>query len=130
MADPEKAKENLGLYGEYNRTLRTWFVGFGFGVPAIFIVNDGAQATLVKSASGQSIVLLFLLGAGAQAAMALINKVIAWSAYRTHRSDDAGRLAKAIAKAEDWFLVDVIFDFATVVFFAWSTLLLFKCFFP
>lgn len=36
-------EDNLKLYGEYAKTLRTWIVGFGFGVPALFIVNEAAQ---------------------------------------------------------------------------------------
>jgi len=42
-------KDNLKLYEEYNKTLRAWLVGFGFGVPALFIVNDAAQQKLLTA---------------------------------------------------------------------------------
>jgi|GEM_PF-3738234 len=29
--------DNLNLYAEYNKVLRAWLVGFGFGVPALQI---------------------------------------------------------------------------------------------
>jgi hypothetical protein len=36
----EDAVGTFQAYAEYNKTLRTWFVAFGIGGPALFLVND------------------------------------------------------------------------------------------
>ena len=80
---------NLSLYNEYNKTLRVWLVGFGFGVPALFIINDAAQVKLLAAQNAKCIIWLLLIGAGAQIIMAFINKVISWCAYSKHDKGEA-----------------------------------------
>ena len=50
---------NLSLYGEYNKTLRSWFVAFGIAVPAIFITSKEAKEFLLKSPNINFIINLF-----------------------------------------------------------------------
>ena len=40
---------NLNLYAEYNKVLRAWLVSFGFGVPALFIINESVQMKLLAA---------------------------------------------------------------------------------
>jgi len=118
--------DNLKLYEEYNKTLRTWLVGFGFGVPALFIVNEAAQNKLTASENAEFIIWLFLAGAGIQVFMALFNKIISWCAYHKHNvgDDKCGDIVKAFAWLENAFLLDVITDILSLVFFGWSITLI------
>lgn len=118
-------EDNLNLYNEYNKTLRAWLVGFGFGVPALFIVNEPAQEKLIHASSFHCIIWLFLAGAAAQIFMALLNKTISWCAYYNHsHPTKAVKLVKCLAAMENWFFIDVILDIISLISFGWSILLI------
>lgn len=123
-------EDNLKLYEEYNKTLRTWLVGFGFGVPAMFIVNQAAQKKLMEAQNAEYIIFLFLAGAAIQVLMALLNKVVSWCAY--HRYDvgenNCGKSVNFLAPLENWFIIDVILDVASLLLFGWSIFLIMKLF--
>lgn len=118
------ADDNLNLYNEYNKTLRAWLVGFGFGVPALFILNQEAQDKLLDDPNVKLIVWLFLAGATFQIAIAFLNKIISWCAYRKHKSGGASKIVVIFAGLEDWFLLDVLFDFLSLIAFGWSIFLI------
>ena len=120
MAAPKD--DNLNLYAEYNKTLRAWLVGFGFGVPALFIINEPAQTTLLAAKESKCIIWLFLAGAAAQIFMAFINKVISWCAYRKHDKGEANVyfLVNLVAGLENAFVIDVILDIFSLITFGWS----------
>ncbi len=122
--------ENLSMYSEYNKTLRTWLVGFGFGVPALFIVNNAAQEKLISSDNAETIIWLFLAGAASQVFMAFLNKIVSWCAYYKH-SDSKTEEYKIIlffASLEDWFVIDVVFDIFSLIMFGWSIILIMSLF--
>lgn len=123
MADKD---DNLKLYEEYNKTLRTWLVGFGFGVPALFIVNEAAQKKLTASVSSEYIIWLFLAGASVQIFIALLNKIVSWCAYHKHNigENKCGSVVKKFASLENAFIIDVISDILSLVFFGWSIILI------
>ena len=123
MADKD---DNLKLYEEYNKTLRTWLVGFGFGVPALFIVNEAAQNKLTASPNAECIVWLFLAGAGVQIFIALLNKIVSWCAYRKHNvgEENCGSVVKKFASLENAFIIDVFTDILSLIFFGWSIVLI------
>ena len=119
-------EDNLSLYGEYNKTLRAWLVGFGFGVPALFIVNQAAQNKLLAASNAKCIVWLFLAGAAAQVFIAFLNKVVSWCAYHKH---DKGKVKvnKAVlffAAMENLFIIDIVLDITSLVTFGWSIILI------
>lgn len=123
--------DNLKLYEEYNKTLRTWLVGFGFGVPALFIVNEAAQKKLIASPNAEFIVWLFLSGAGVQVLIALTNKIISWCAYHKHNigEEKCPGIVKKLASLEHAFYIDVITDFLSLILFGWSIILIMSLFF-
>jgi hypothetical protein len=118
--------DNLRLYSEYNKTLRAWLVGFGFGVPALFIVNAAAQERLLAASNSKFIVWLFLLGAAAQIGMAFINKEISWCAF--HKNDvgssNVNRFVSWAAGYENTFGIDVALDIISLIAFSWSIILI------
>ena len=123
-------EDNLKLYEEYNKTLRTWLVGFGFGVPALFIVNDAAQKKLIAAHNAEIIIWLFLTGAAIQVFMALINKIISWCAYHKHNvgEEKCGGVVRAFASLENMFIIDVSLDIVSLVTFSFSIILIVNLF--
>ena len=77
----EEGNEYLKQYTEYNHTLRAWFVAFGIGGPATLLINDELRGALVSSSAIHCVAAFFLIGAGAQIFIALINKISNWCAY-------------------------------------------------
>ena len=60
-------------YFEYNKALRTWFVAFGVGGPAMFLIHGDLARALQQSGNLKCVVGLFLTGAAAQITGTLIN---------------------------------------------------------
>ncbi len=109
------------LYTEYNKSLRAWLVGFGFGVPALFIINQEAQSKLIKSEDSQCIIYMFLIGASAQVILAFINKTIAWCSL--HKETFNGKVRSCvdfIANLENWFIIDIVCDLTSLGTFGYS----------
>lgn len=65
-------------YFEYNKALRTWFVAFGVGGPAMFLIHGDLARALQQSGNLKCVVGLFLTGAAAQITGTLINKICNW----------------------------------------------------
>lgn len=75
-------KEELAAYLEYNKILRSWFVAFGVGGPALFMINPRIGTELAENGELSYVSGLFLAGAGCQVSGALINKIGNWYVYR------------------------------------------------
>jgi hypothetical protein len=116
-------------YAEYNKILRTWFVAFGVGGPALFLVNDKLADALVKAGQLRLVVILFLAGATAQVAGAFLNKVANWYVYQSMVSEGADGILYAAA---DWFVnqfwPDILLDIGTIAAFGYAAWLLLTVF--
>lgn len=129
VTDSEAAK-CFQSYLEYNRVLRAWFVAFGIGGPALFLINDTIASRLAREGLLSRVATLFLVGAAAQVLAAFMNKVSNWGVYygtvdygfkRTMRYKCAFRLVTQ-------FWIDVILDIVSVLAFGsaiWYMLTLF-----
>jgi hypothetical protein len=80
--DSHDGSNEFAAYTEYNKVLRAWFVAFGVGGPALFLINDEIGTRLAKTGQLGSVAKLFLIGTGSQIAGAFINKVSNWYVYR------------------------------------------------
>jgi hypothetical protein len=126
----EEASDTFRAYLEYNRVLRTWFVAFGVGGPALFLVNDKIAGRLVEARQLRLVVILFLGGALAQVLGALLNKIANWYVY--HGTIDSAALATRRYRVADWFInqfwPDILLDLLTIGAFgsaAWLLLTVF-----
>ena len=112
-------KDELAAYNEYNKVLRTWFVGFGIGGPAFFLINQAIGQRLADSGQITLVSSMFLLGSGSQVIGALINKICNWYVYRG-ANDDEFRKRKRY-RFSHWlvhqFWIDIILDLVTVTAF-------------
>jgi hypothetical protein len=126
----EDPAESFSTYLEYNKVLRTWFVAFGVGGPALFLVNDKIAERLVKLGMLREVAALFLIGAAAQIVGALLNKITNWYVYiaayePTFRGTRMHKLSEWFTH-QFWF--DILVDVVTIICFgyaAWRMLTIF-----
>lgn len=106
-------------YNEYNKILRSWFVAFGIGGPAIFLVNSEVRDQLVQQSEMKTVVVYFLAGAAAQILIAFINKVVNWYSID---DDDAvymkTRRYRYSTIIMNWFWIDIVIDLFTLIIFS------------
>jgi hypothetical protein len=117
-------------YAEYNRVLRSWFVAFGAGGPALFLVEEKLRAALIASGQTQLVVALFLSGVALQLLVAGINKYANWYCYAgeddaVYRRTAAYRFWSGVARQ---FFIDVLADLATAACFFSAVWVLFGIF--
>lgn len=116
-------------YAEYNKILRTWFVAFGVGGPALFLVNDKLADALVKAGQLRLVVVLFLAGATAQIVGAFLNKVANWYMYQSMVSEDADGIFHTVSEwFVDQFWPDMLLDVGTIAAFGYAAWLLLTVF--
>jgi hypothetical protein len=109
-------------YFEYNKVLLTWFVAFGIGGPALFLVNDDIVRTLNESQNLICVATLFLTGATSQVVGSLINKIANWYVYIGTISPEI--LDTRRHKLSEWlinqFWIDIAIDLITIISFGWA----------
>ena len=106
-------------YAEYNCILRSWFVAFGIGGPALFLVEDSLRTALHASGETRRVVGLFLAGAAAQVLVAFLNKYANWYCYAGE--DDAAfrrtRLYGFWQRLASQFWIDIFLDLGAAACF-------------
>ena len=130
VAREEDPAGSYSTYLEYNKVLRTWFVAFGVGGPALFLINDKIAERLVKVGMLKEVAILFLAGATAQIIGALLNKITNWYVYMSaHDANFRGTWQHTFSEwftHEFWF--DIAVDVITIICFgvaAWRILTVF-----
>jgi hypothetical protein len=126
----EDPADSFSTYLEYNKVLRTWFVAFGVGGPALFLVNEKIAERLAKSGLLREVAALFLLGAAAQIIGALLNKISNWYVYLAgYQARFRGTWQHNLS---EWFThafwFDIVVDVITIACFgaaAWEMLTIF-----
>lgn len=68
-------------YLEYNKILRTWFVAFGIGGPALLLVNRSLIDKLNATSNLRCVAIAFIFGASVQVIGAMLNKYANWYMY-------------------------------------------------
>jgi len=132
-----KAKKSSALsqsyfdsYAEYNRILRSWFVAFGVGGLALFLLESPVRAALLASGQTRAVVTLFLTGVIAQIVVAFLNKYANWYCY--FGEDNPAFLHSSLyrfwSQIASLFWIDIILDILTVGCFLTAIVLLFDIF--
>lgn len=124
------APAHFESYAEYNRILRSWFVAFGIGGPALFLAEDNLRATLIASGETRRVVGLFLAGAAAQVLVAFLNKYANWYCYAGE--DDAEyrrtRVYGFWQFIASQFWIDIILDLGAATCFISAIWIVFEVF--
>lgn len=125
------AREEAGFYkayAEFAKTLRTWFIAYGIGAPALVLSNKDLWNIVKSSGSLLSIAVLFLLGVTFQVIEAFIYKTAMWHLY-VGESDDSHkktwwyRLSGTVSES---YKLELFFDMGALAFFTLATILLLK----
>ena len=128
--EEDDAAETFQAYFEYNRILRTWFVAFGVGGPALFLVNDKIATRLAVAHQLRVVVVLFLIGAASQVLGAFLNKVANWYVYQSTMDDEVKGSKRH--KAAEWlvnqFWPDIVLDIGTIAAFGYAAWLILTVF--
>ena len=122
VVEVDDVSDCFTAYLEYNKILRTWFVAFGVGVPALFLVHPEIAQGLLARHLLEQVATVFMVGTAAQVFGGLINEVANWYVYRWTNDEDKGnsllfRLANAIS---DYFWIDLAVDLLTIACFGWA----------
>lgn len=117
--DKQIGADALSSYSEYNKVLRTWFVAFGIGAPALFLANKDATEKLKGSGDIAVITLCLFVGTAAQVLGALINKGANWYVYiatvdETFKGTRRHRAGEWLVRQ---FWIDIVLDLGTVLSF-------------
>lgn len=117
-------------YAEYNRILRSWFVAFGVGGLALFLVEENLSIALIASGETRRVVTLFLTGVGAQVLIAFLNKYANWYCYSGESDPQflASRTYRFWSGMTSRFWIDIIFDLTTVACFLAAIWILYDIF--
>ena len=117
-------------YAEYNRILRSWFVAFGVGGLALFLVQSPVREALLASGQTRTVVILFLSGVTAQIVVAFLNKYANWYCYSGEDDPEfrEGRLYGFWSALASQFWIDIILDLTTVACFMAAIWHLFRVF--
>jgi hypothetical protein len=117
-------------YAEYNRILRSWFVAFGVGGLALFLLESPVRAALLASGQTRVVVILFLAGVIAQIVVAFLNKYANWYCY--FGEDNPAFLRTSLyrfwSNIASLFWIDIILDILTVGCFLAAIGMLFDIF--
>ncbi len=134
----DKAKESedddgsdpFEAYLEYNRVLRTWFVAFGVGGPALFLINSEIANRLAASGQLRLVVALFLIGAIFQVLGGLLNKIVNWYVYvgTVDKKMNGSRRQRFAEWVMSQFWIDIWIDLITTVSFGIAAWLLMTVF--
>jgi hypothetical protein len=130
--DPRASEEFFKVYEEYSKTLRTWLVAYGIGVPVLLLNNAALFTAFANAPSAATTGALFLIGVALQVLLALVNKTAMWGCFYKARFP-----AKATGKRfrlADWvseqFWIDFIVDFVTLIVFSVATWKSFRIIIP
>jgi len=127
----DESIDSYNSYFEYNKILRTWFVAFGIGGPALILVNDNIAAKLAAQGELKIVAILFLIGAISQVLGAFINKIANWYVYISYA--ESTNPSTFIFKFSNWlieqFWIDIFLDIVTILCFGaavWHLLTIFS----
>jgi hypothetical protein len=114
-------------YSEFAKTLRTWFVGYGVGAPAVVLTQADLRLQLGASGMMAALAWFFFAGVLLQVLLAWVYKAAMWQLYLGETDEDRRnsrwyRSANAISEAT-W--VEVVVDLATIVSFTIATFIAF-----
>jgi hypothetical protein len=121
------ASGSYDTYLEYNKILRTWFVAFGVGGPALLLTHDRLIRQLTGVGNLKCVLGLFLVGVAVQVFGAFVNKVANWYVHQAYtREEELWRLRRY--QFFEWiagqFWIDVVMDIVTIVVFGWAAVLM------
>ena len=114
-------------YGEFAKTLRTWFIAYGIGAPVLLLSQDELFKRVAETQKVEWVAGWFLVGVSAQVMQAFLFKVAMW--YLHIGEQDSEFKTTLRYKASDWiseaFWFEILLDMLSIVSFSSATYSLF-----
>jgi len=126
MPDQREDTGYYQAYAEFAKTLRTWFIAYGIGAPALVLSNKDLWNTVKGSGNLIYIAVLFLLGVTFQVIEAFIYKTAMWHLYVSESDEDHMKTwwYKMADIVSESYKLELFFDVGAFIFFAIATILL------
>ena len=111
-------------YAEFAKTLRTWLIAYGIGVPALLVSTDKCWDKIAATGQMRILGIVFLSGVAIQVVVALIYKSLMWQLYiaEIHPEREQTRLYQFAQYVSDLFWPEFLLDVISFGLFAWATL--------
>lgn len=111
-------------YAEFAKTLRTWLIAYGIGVPALLVSTDKCWDKIAATGQMRTLGIVFLSGVAIQVVVALLYKSLMWQLYiaEVHPEREQTWLYQFAQKASDLFWPEFLLDILSFGLFAWATL--------
>src|SRR5665811_1643702 len=119
-------KKEIGFYEPYvffARTVRTWFMAYGIGVPVLLFGNAEAWKAMVAKGAAPEVIRLFLIGVALQVLTGIIFKGAMWYQYMEEigelsRTSKRYRLADGLSNA---YWPEAAIEVVTLALFSYAT---------
>lgn len=113
-------------YAGFARTLRTWLVGFGVGVPVVVASQAELAKALRESGDASLVVSLYLGGVGVQILATLLYKTAMWYTYfgATEPAFEKTRRYRISCAVADRYWLEFVIDAVTICLFSTATYVL------
>ncbi len=125
------ASGSYDTYVEYNKILRTWFVAFGVGGPALLLTHERLINQLTSASNLKWVLGLFFAGVGLQVLGAFLNKMANWYVHRAYTSAEelSGQWKYKFAEClAEQFWIDIVIDIGTIAAFGSAAFLMWAAF--
>ena len=117
-----------GFYGAYTvfaQNLRLWLLAYGVGLPVLFFQSEAAWTALGTKGVVRPFVYFFLGGIALQVVSAVLYKSAMWYLYMGELGEIGEKTkrhtwSEAVSTA---YWLEFLIDVATIVVFAWATIL-------
>ena len=123
-SNQNEENDRYSVYEEYAKTLRTWFVAYGIGFPAVILSRKELFDSFKESSDFKLIISLFLIATALQIMISFLNK---WAAWIRHNYFSRGKQNSSSYKIADWYSnqygIDVFLEVITFLSFAYGTYL-------
>ncbi len=126
VSAPEPRKES-GFFEPYTllaKTVRTWFIAYGIGMPVLLFGNAEVWKALMRQHAVEGIILPFLVGVGLQVVTAIIFKAAMWYSYlsETGELEEDTWQYRAATWITNRYWPDAVVELTTFALFVWTTL--------
>ncbi|HVN76939.1 MAG TPA: hypothetical protein VMT19_11515 [Thermoanaerobaculaceae bacterium] len=120
-------RKETGFFEPYTflaKTVRTWFIAYGIGMPVLLVGNGDVWKSLMRQHAVVGIILPFLAGVALQVVTAIVFKAAMWYSYLS----ELGELEEESwhYRAATWitnrYWPEAAVELGTFVLFAWTTL--------
>ena len=120
-------RKETGFFEPYSllaKTVRTWFIAYGIGVPVLLSGNTELWKALARQHTVASVIVPFLCGVGVQVVTAIIFKAAMWYSYLSEvgEIEEDSLQFRAATWITHQYWLEALVEVGTFALFAWTTI--------